>query len=196
MSAARAPRIIAAMSDSTRAHLIMLCGIAIIGLGVVAALLPATEGTPGSALIASLLIASGVVEVVAGTLRREVHKFAAAAGAVTIAAGLLFLINPQTHFFPTVTPIIIWLVVRSAILAWTSQHTGGSVRLWTGLSAGMDLLLAVLLLLGLSIATLVVSIFGPTPMLVASFAWVLAASFVVTGNLLLEVANCERQAEG
>ena len=67
------------------------------------------------------------------------------------------------------------------------------MRTWTARSAGMDRLLAILLVLGLSIATLVVSIFGPTPPLVASFSWVLAASFVVTGNLLLEVANCERQ---
>jgi hypothetical protein len=36
----------------------------------------------------------------------------------------------------------------------------------------------------------VVSIFGPTPELVATFAWVLAASFVVNGLLLLEVASC------
>lgn len=183
------------MSDRTRAHLIMLCGIAIIALGIAAALLPAAEGLSGSKLIGGLLIAAGVVEIVAGSLRRAVHKFAAAAGAMTTLAGLLFLVNPQTHFFRTVTPIIIWLVVRGAILAWTSRHTGGSVRLWTGLSAGMDLLLAILLLLGLSIATLVVSIFGPTPQLVASFSWVLAASFVVTGNLLLEIANCERQAD-
>jgi hypothetical protein len=68
--------------------------------------------------------------------------------------------------------------------------------MWTGLSAGMDFLLAVLLLTGLSIATLVVSVFGPTPELVASFAWVLAASFVVNGLLLLEIASCESsQAE-
>jgi len=49
----------------------------------------------------------------------------------------------------------------------------------------------VILIAGLSIATLVVGVFGPTPPLIASFSWVLAASFAVTGNLLLEVANCE-----
>jgi hypothetical protein len=59
----------------------------------------------------------------------------------------------------------------------------------------MDLLLALLLVAGLSIATIVISIFGPTPPLIASFAWVLAASFVVNGLLLLEVASCERDAE-
>jgi len=55
--------------------------------------------------------------------------------------------------------------------------------------------LAVLLFAGLSIATLVVSLFGPTQPLIASFAWILAASFVVTGTLLLEVASCERESE-
>ena len=62
------------------------------------------------------------------------------------------------------------------------------------LSAGMDFLLAVLLIAGLSIATIIVSLFGPTN-LVAGFAWVLAASFVVNGLLLLgEVASCVREA--
>jgi hypothetical protein len=64
-----------------------------------------------------------------------------------------------------------------------------------GLSAGMDLVLAVLLVAGLSISAIVVSIFGPTPTLVASFAWVLAASFVVNGMLLLEVASCARESQ-
>jgi hypothetical protein len=32
--------------------------------------------------------------------------------------------------------------------------------------------------------------------MIASFAWVLAASFVVTGMLLLEVASCESEAGG
>jgi hypothetical protein len=88
-----------------------------------------------------------------------------------------------------VTPIIGWLIVRSLILGYSSTHCRGSMRMWTALSAGMDLLLAVLLIAGLSIAALVVSVFGPTPQLIASFAWVLAASFVVNGMMLLEVAS-------
>jgi hypothetical protein len=51
----------------------------------------------------------------------------------------------------------------------------------------------VLLIAGLSISTLVISMFGPTAELVASFAWVLAASFAVNGLLLLEVASCAKQ---
>jgi hypothetical protein len=58
----------------------------------------------------------------------------------------------------------------------------------------MDLLLAVLLIPGLSIATIVVSLFGPTAPLLAGFAWFIAASFIMNGVLLLEVASCERNS--
>ena len=177
------------MTGRTRARGARVAGIAIMLLGVGAALLPAGKSI-SSDMIGGLLISAGMIEAVAGSLRHDVRKFAMAAGAVTALAGLLFILNPETHFFPTVVPIIGWLLIRSLILLIASRETGGSVRTWTALSAGMDFLLAVLLWAGLSISTLIVSLFGPTPELVASFAWVLAASFVVNGLLLLEVASC------
>ncbi|MFL6730571.1 MAG: hypothetical protein ACJ8E3_03955 [Sphingomicrobium sp.] len=179
------------LSDRGRARGIRVAGLAIIVLGAGAALLPAAD-TISSDMIGALLIAAGLVETVAGSLRREIKPYAMTAGGVTALAGLLFIINPETHFFPMVTPIIGWLLVRSLILAYASTHLTGSVRTWMGVSAGMDFLLAAVLVAGLSIATIVVSLFGPTPQLIASFAWVLAASFVVNGLLLLEVASCER----
>jgi hypothetical protein len=117
-----------------------------------------------------------------------------ASGIVTAIAGLVFIINPVTHFFPMVTPVIAWLLIRSFILLLASGEASGSVRTWTALSAGMDFLLALLLIAGLSISTIIISIFGPTPELVASFAWVLAASFVVNGLMLLEVASCAKDS--
>jgi hypothetical protein len=180
-------------SDRTRARALRVAGIAIMLLGVGAALLPAGK-TISSDMIGGLLIAAGLIEMTAGSLRKEVRPLAMTAGGVTALAGLLFILNPETHFFPTVTPVIAWLLVRSLILAASATETAGSVRRWTALSAGMDFLLAMLLIAGLSISTIVVSIFGPTPELVASFAWVLAASFVVNGLMLLEVASCERDA--
>ena len=113
-----------------------------------------------------------------------------AAGVVTALAGLLFVLNPETHLFPRVWPVIGWLLIRSLILAAATAETGGTVRLWTAFSAGMDFLLALLLITGLSISTIVVSLFGPTRELIASFAWVLAASFAVNGLMLLQVASC------
>jgi hypothetical protein len=183
------------MSDRTRARGIRVAGFAIIILAAGAALLPAGKRI-SSDMIGGLLIASGLIEAVAGSLRREVRPFAMTAGGITALAGLLFLINPENNFFSMVTPVIGWLLVRSAVLAIASGESAGSVRMWTGLSAGMDFLLAVLLIAGLSISTLVISIFGPTAELVASFAWVLAASFAVNGLLLLEVASCAKQTAG
>jgi hypothetical protein len=176
-------------SGKVRARGTRVAGIAIILLSIGAALLPAGKSI-SSDMIGALLIAGGLIELIAGSLRREARPFAMAAGGVTALAGLLFVVNPQTHFFPTVVPIIGWLLVRSVIIAAGSRECGGSVRTWSLLSAGMDFLLAVLLAAGLSISTITISLFGPTPELVASFAWVLAASFVVNGLMLLEVASC------
>lgn len=176
-------------SDRIRSRGTRAAGVAIILLSLGAALLPAGKGIHPD-MIGALLIAGGLIETIAGSLRRSVRPFAVAAGVVTALAGLLFLINPETHFFPMVVPIIGWLLVRSLILIAASHEARGSVRMWTALSAAMDFLLAALLIAGLSISTIIISLFGPTPELVASFAWILAASFVVNGLMLLEVATC------
>ena len=181
------------LSGRIRARGARVAGIAIMLLGVGAALLPAGKSI-SSDMIGGLLIAGGITETVAGSLRREARPYAMAAGAVTALAGLLFLLNPETHFFPMVVPMIGWLSIRSVMLAVASGDTGGSVRAWTALSAGMDFLLAVLLAAGSPSPRSSISLFGPTRELVASFAWILAASFIVNGLLLLEVASCERQS--
>jgi hypothetical protein len=176
-----------------RARGLRVAGIAIILLSAGALLLPAGKRI-SSDMIGGLLIAAGLIEAVAGSLRRDVRPFTMAAGSITTFAGLIFVLNHETHFFPIVTIVIAWLLIRSVILAAGSLESRGSVRVWTALSAGMDLLLGILLIAGLSITTIVVSIFGPTPPLIASFAWFVAASFIFNGLLLLEVASCELEA--
>jgi uncharacterized membrane protein HdeD (DUF308 family) len=182
----------APLSDRARARGIRVAGIAIILLSAGAVFMPAGKRISPD-MIGGLLIAAGLIEAVAGSLRHEVRTLAMAAGGVTALAGLLFLVNPETHFFPSVTPVIAWLLLRSIILAVSTTESRGSVRMWTGISATVDVLLAILLITGLSVSTLVISVFGPTPEMVASFAWVVAASFVANGLLLLEVASCEAQ---
>lgn len=177
------------LSDRNRARALRVAGIAIILLSAGAVLLPAGRRISAD-MIGALLIAAGLIEAVAGSLRRDVRPFAMTAGGVTALAGLVFVVNREMHFFPSVTLVIAWLLIRSLILAAATLELRGSVRVWTALSAGMDFLLAVLLVAGLSITTVVISLFGPTPWLIASFAWFVAASFVVNGLLLLEVASC------
>jgi hypothetical protein len=181
------------LSDVVRARAFRVAGIVIILLGAAAALLPAGK-TISSDMIGGLLIAAGLIETVAGSLRLGTRQFVMAAGVVTALAGLLFVMNPETHLFPRVWPIIGWLLIRSLVLAAATIETNGTVRLWTAFSSGMDFLLAVLLIAGLSLATLVVTVFGPTRELIASFAWILAASFAVNGLMLLQVANCAEDA--
>jgi len=181
------------LSDVVRARAFRVAGIVIILLGAAAALLPAGK-TISSDMIGGLLIAAGLIEKVAGSLRLGTRQFVMAAGVVTALAGLLFVMNPETHLFPRVWPIIGWLLIRSLVLAAATIETNGTVRLWTAFSSGMDFLLAVLLIAGLSLATLVVTVFGPTRELIASFAWILAASFAVNGLMLLQVANCAEDA--
>ena len=183
------------MSNRTRSWLIYAAGIAIMLLSAGALLLPAADRLAGSAMIGGLLLTAGIVEMLAGSLRDQIKKYAMAAGGVTALAGLLFVINPVVHFTPMVTLIIGWLVIRSLIIFYASRHSSPTVCMWMRISAGLDFFLAVLLFAGLSISGLIISLFGPTPPLIASFAWVLAASFVVTGSLLLEVASCERNLE-
>jgi len=170
-------------------------GILIILLGAGAALLPFVDRLAGNHVVGVLLLAAGVVEIAAGTQRRENKLLAMLAGAVTTIAGLLFVANPVAHFLPTITIVTVWLLVRSVILAVTSGRAHGSVRMWLGIAAVTDFALGLLLLVGLSIATLIVILFGPTPTLVASFAWLFAVSFAVTGGLLLEIASCFRVSE-
>ena len=132
------------LSDRIRARGTRVAGVAIILLSIGAALLPAGKSI-SSDMIGALLIAAGLIELIAGALRRAVRPFAMAAGVVTALAGLLFVTDPETHFFPRVVPIIGWLLLRSLILIAGSHESSGSVRTWTALSAGMDFLLALLL---------------------------------------------------
>ncbi|MFL6734401.1 MAG: hypothetical protein ACJ8EY_06875 [Sphingomicrobium sp.] len=179
-------------SARNRARLITTAGVVIILLSAGAALLPFADRIPGANVVGSLLLAAGLVEILAGTQRDEARLFTMFAGGLTTAAGLMLVLSPVTHFFPTLYLVVAWLLLRGLVLIVSSTRCGGSVRRWTWVSAATDLGLGLLLLAGISIATLVVGLFGPTPGVIASFAWILALSFVVNGMMLLETASCIR----
>lgn len=181
-------------SHTPRPNLLTTAGIAIIVFGAGAAVLPFIDRITGARVVGTLLLAAGIVEMLAATLRDQTKFLALLAGAVTTLAGAMFLLNSGVKFLPTISIVTAWLLVRSLILGITTLRAHGSVRTWIAISAATDLALGLLLLVGLSISTLIVTLFGPTPEMVASFAWILAVSFVATGMLLLEIASCERDA--
>ncbi|HEY0630356.1 MAG TPA: hypothetical protein VGD23_13610 [Sphingomicrobium sp.] len=175
-----------------RARLIGLAGWLVLILSAGTALLPLIGAAEGAALIGGLLVLTGLAETLAGTLRQQARSLAMLAGMITIAAGLMFATEPATKFMPTLIIIASWLFLRSFILAVAALLEFGSVQFWTGLSAVADFILAMVVTVGISASALIVSLFGPTPPLIADFAWILAISFVATGSMLLEVANCAR----
>ncbi len=178
-----------------RAKWIATAGWFILLLSAGSALLPLYGKAHSSLIIGTLLVLAGLTEIFAGTLRHETRRLAMLAGALTTLAGILFATDNATHFLSTLAIVGGWLFLRSLVLIQAARLERGSVRTWTGIAAATDLVLALLLAVGLSIAALIVSLFGATPPLIASFAWILAASFIATAMLLLEVAACARASE-
>jgi hypothetical protein len=178
-----------------RAKFIATAGWFILLLSAGSALLPLYGKTHSSVIIGTLLLLAGATELIAGRLRHRARRLSMLAGALTILAGILFATESSTHFLSTLSIVAGWLFARSLVLMLAARIEFGSVRMWTGIAALTDFVLALILTVGLSIATVVVSLFGATPQLVASFAWVLAASFIATAMFLLEIASCAREAE-
>lgn len=178
-----------------RAKWIATAGWFILLLSAGSALLPLVGRAQGATIIGILLVLAGLAEIFAGSLRHDTRRLAMLAGVITTLAGILFATESSTHFLSTLTIIAGWLFGRSIVLILAARLATGSVRTWTGLAALTDLVLGLILAVGLSIATLIVSLFGATPQMIASFAWVLAASFIATAMLLLEVASCARAAD-
>ena len=179
----------------SRARRIAAAGWFTLLLSAGSALLPLYGKAHSSLIIGTLLVLAGVTEILAGTLRHETRRLAMLAGLLTVIAGVLFATDNATHFLSTLSIIAGWLFLRSIVLIQAARLERGSVRTWSAIAAATDLLLALLLAVGLSIATLIVALFGATPPMIASFAWILAASFVATAMLLLEVAACARASE-
>lgn len=180
------------VGSRSRATLIAAAGFGIIVLGAAAALSPVLDHVSATTLLGMLIAAAGLLEMIAGKLRHETRRLAMLAGFATVIAGALLISNRDRGVLPNVSVISSWLITRSVIVLLTSRLAHGSVRKFLALSAVTDFVLGVGLLLCLSIATLAVTIFGPSPELLASYGFILALSFAATGTLLLEVASCER----
>jgi uncharacterized membrane protein HdeD (DUF308 family) len=181
----------AELSDTGRKFLIRGAGVLIILLAFGAALLPMEHDLEGRLVVGWLLVAAGAIELAAALARRIHRPTASIAGAATVLAGLRLVLDPRAGFFPVLNLVILWLIVRAAAQAFSASRCRGSLQNWFVLAAATDFLLAVLLLSGMPIALVVWGLFGRTNEIVATFAWVLAVSFISTGATLIAVAPAE-----
>jgi len=181
-------------ANQRRGTVTLITGWLILAVAAMTFVLPLGDPRHAGTMLGLLLLGAGGLEMVAGSQRNAARFPSMAAGLLTAAAGVLFLTGDWRGYIPAVNIVLIWLVLHSLLLLLATLRGGtSSVRKWTGIAAATDFLLGVLLLIGVSISSLVYNLFGPTEYLIASFAWILALSFVATGTMLLEVANCERE---
>lgn len=179
----------AEIADRTRKLAIAGAGALIVLLAVGALLLPLRPHIPGRLVVGWLLVAAGAIELGATWVRLRHRKSAALAAAASLFAGLRLVADPGANFSAVFNMVILWLVVRGAALLYSAARTAPPLGTWVGLAAATDLLLALGLLAGLPVALLVHGLFGPTPQVIATFAWVFGASFIATGVLLLAIAR-------
>ena len=179
------------MSNGARTVVIRVAGLLIFLLAFGALLLPLAPHIPGPQVIGVMLVAAGVIELAAVFARRGHHLGAGAAALASTLAGLRLLLDPEINFLTVLNFVILWLVVRSAALLFSSRHSPRPLCTWVYLAAAVDFGLAVLLLGGLPVAVLVYGLFGTVDEIVATFAWIFAASFVAAGWLLIAAAPLE-----
>ena len=172
-----------------------MAGAFICGLGAVAFFLPIMVTTAGVSTIGLLLTGVGLAEAAAGWARRDrrTGRAALGAGSAAILVGIIFLAVPSMEVVPASYFIIMWLFVRGALLLYASVPWRDPEHAWLAVSGLADVGLGLVLMLGLPVTGLTVSLFGPTPEVIASFSLVVALSFLVAGVSLIVMALHERR---
>lgn len=180
---------------STDFYSAFLAGIIICGLAALAFFLPVLQGNGGVDLLGLLLLVAGIAEIVAGWFRRDrrTGRSAIGAGAVGLLLGIFFLAAPTLDVVPATYLIILWLLLRGGYLLYASMPWEDPEHAWLAVTGFADIGLALVLMLGLPVTALTISLFGPTPEIVANFSLVVAASFLVAGVSLIVMALHEQR---
>ena len=170
-------------------------GLLTVIIAVTAFFLPDIHVLSSSVIVGGLLLVAGLAELAFGIKRGwdVVGTAAVWSGIITAAAGLLFVLKPSTAYFPVANAVLLWLVARGIFMLVMAVRTGDRrCGGWMALTGLADLTLGVILIAGLPVTALVVSMFGPTPEVVARFALILAISFAVAGVSQIAIALDQR----
>jgi uncharacterized membrane protein HdeD (DUF308 family) len=167
----------------------------VLAFAAAAALLPLAPALPPAVTLGLLLTFAGCLEMLAGAgLHGRSGNLVKLAAGVTVLAGLLFLAWRNAGLFSLSWIVTAWLLLRGLLLLVAGCSLGATRGLPAIGGALTDVALGVVILLNLPVAALVVSLFGPTPEIVASFTFVVAASLLVTGASLIAQAILLRRA--
>lgn len=175
----------------------LAAGLVSLVLALVAALLPVIEWAPTGGLVGWLLLLAGASEAGFGFGRGAdlIGRTAIVAGLITMLSGLVFVARPFADLFPVGNVVMVWLLARGAFLVARSGRIQPSRAKVAIAAAGIaDLALGFALVIKMPVAAFVVSLFGTTPEIVASFGLVLAASFLVTGLSQVAIAWTTRES--
>lgn len=178
--------------DAQPREVIRAAGFAVILASAAAALLPAGNFANGPQIVGGLMIIVGLLEVMVNLLRAADRSGAIVAGGVSIGCGFLIVLEPSSDFLTTVYVFIGWLMLRGLLLSISAVETSGASARAAMAAAAVDFALAAMVWTGLTASALVIALFGPTKPMIADFAWLVAASFIAAGVLLLKVASEER----
>jgi uncharacterized membrane protein HdeD (DUF308 family) len=170
-------------------------GNLLIVLALVALFLPDIHWAPKGGIVGWLLLFAGVAELALSFGRGldRVGITALISGLLTACAGVIFVANPLAGYMSVANVVTIWLITRGiwvVAFAWGIANRGIFVPL--AASGAVDIVLGLILLAGIPVSILVVTLFGPTPELVAKFSLILAVSFAAIGVAQVAVAVQQR----
>lgn len=136
----------------------MTAGVAMVVIGVLAALAPLASGIVFNLLFGALMIGAGIVELVdafrAGKWQRGVLE--GLAGILTLGAGILTVVHPVAGLVALTVVFIGYLIFVGAfrmVMAFQLPKGAGG-KLWTFLSGVVSLLLAALALAQMPITSI------------------------------------------
>ena len=167
-----------------------VAGVFTVFLALLAAFLPAIELGPRARTVGWILASAGLAEILFGAVYPRVRITAITSGLITTMSGLIFVAVPTAPYLPVANVVTLWLLARGLwVVSRSVSMDPRPESRWLGISGAADLLLGFLLLIGLPVAVLVTTLFGPTPEIVARFSLILAASLLVTAVSEIAIAR-------
>lgn len=178
----------------------LACGVLKVLIAIVAITLPLLKDRQIASSIGWMLIAGGAPEFLLGwsAHRSAMGKVMLGSGLLTISAGLLFVTSGWTGLFSVFSIVTVWLLLRGLTwlyIGFLSSRTFPRDSVWLLLRGLVDLGLGLLLMMGMSIANMILFAIGVTSYILTAVGVSLSVSFLVGGASLIAISLTQRSAD-